>query len=157
MCSRSYSRCWRSGRWVEIHTYVVETGEAGTADILYAVVWDQEPLFPAHEDSTAIAIGDRQMRLFQLFDDMVVRWEPRPVNLIFMFVRTPFLCQETIPTANNFGVEVSGQFRPIVGQALDAEVATKERSIEINVHDGDVDFIAISSAFLRPLELRTLV
>lgn len=52
--------------------------------------------------------------------------EPRPVGHVFLLVRSPVLRQEAIAIADDFSVKIGRELRPILSQALDAEVAAEE-------------------------------
>lgn len=51
--------------------------------------------------------------------------EASPVHHILLLTGAPISGQETVPAANDFGIKVSSQFRPVVCQPSNAEVATE--------------------------------
>ena len=98
---------------------VVEPFEAGSADGLYSVVWNQEVLFPAHE---------QVLLLHPVFGDGIwsrrgfgglVGWEPRPVLPVDLLVRAPLrmLRYEVVLVADDLAFEVGGQAGVVVRQA----------------------------------------
>jgi hypothetical protein len=102
-----------------VEGYVVEPFEAGSADGLYSVVWDQEVLFPAHEEV---------LLLHPVFGDGIwprggfgglVGWKPRPVLPVDFLVGAPFwvLCYEVVLVADDLAFEVGGQAGVVIRQA----------------------------------------
>ena len=110
------------------------TCKARAIDVLHTVVRDEELLLPAHKHCAAIErILHRQVRLLELVLDVPERGEPRPVHHILLLVCSPVPRQETIPAANNLGVEVGRQFGPVVGKTTDAQVPAQARRGEVDV------------------------
>ena len=98
---------------------VVEPFEAGSVDGLYSVVWDQEVLFPAHE---------QVLLLHPVFGDGIwsrrgfgglVGWEPRPVLPVDLLVRAPLgmLRYEVILVADDLAFEICSEAGVVVRQA----------------------------------------
>lgn len=130
----------------------------------------QESLFPSHEHGTAVAVRHGQMRPLELVSDMAKSMKTLPMYHIVLFVRSPLLCQEPIPAAYDFGVEVGRQLGPIFRQTTYAKIATKKRRGQVNIlsrhkslietgqwgndtyDDGDGNIIAIPSALLGAFE-----
>jgi hypothetical protein len=102
-----------------VEGYVVEPFEAGSADGLYSVVWDQEVLFPAHEEVLLLhpvfGHGIWSRRGF----GGLVGWEPCPVLPVDLLVGSPFgvLCYEIVLVADDLAFEVGGQAGVVVCQA----------------------------------------
>lgn len=59
--------------------------------------------------------------------------EALPVNHVLLFIGAPILGQESITTAYDFCVKISGQFRPVICQAADAEISTKKRGRKVYI------------------------
>lgn len=89
---------------------VVEPFEAGAADGLHSVVWDQKVLFPAHEQVLLLhpVFGDGvgSCRGFR----RLVGWEPRPVLPVDLLVGAPLgvLRYEVVLVADDLAFEVRG-------------------------------------------------
>jgi hypothetical protein len=88
------------------------------------MIRDKEALFPTHEDGASVAIGHCEERLPKLGLDVSEGREAGPVDHVFLFASIPIACEEAIPTANDFGVKVGGQFWPVFSETADAEIAT---------------------------------
>lgn len=67
------------------------TCKAGTVDILYPVVWNQEFFLPPHKDGASISIVDGQARALSLMSDVTECREARPMDEIFIFASAPIL------------------------------------------------------------------
>lgn len=50
-----------------------------------------------------------------------------------MLGSTPILSEKTIAVANDLGIKVGSEFRPVIRQTSDPEITTEGRSSEINV------------------------
>lgn len=64
----------------------------------------------------------------------------------------PILGQETIASADDLSIKISGELRPVICQAPDPEIAAEGGGSEIDIHDGYVDVVAVPTTFLGPLE-----
>lgn len=90
------------------------------------MVRNQKPLLPPHKHYTTVSIAHSQVWLLQLMLDVSESGETLPVNHILLLVGTPFLCQKSILVADDFCIEICGEFWPVVGQTPYAEIAAKE-------------------------------
>lgn len=54
---------------------------------------------------------------------------------VALLVSSPTSGEETIPTADNFCIEISRELRPVIGEPADTEVTTKEGGREVDVLD----------------------
>jgi len=50
-----------------------------------------------------------------------------------MLGSTPILSEKTIAVANDLGIKVGSEFRPVICQTSDPEITAESRSSEINV------------------------
>lgn len=112
---------------------VLLTCKAGTVDIMDSVVRNQKLFLPPHKNSPSVPIIDRQPWSPSLVFDVAKGREAGPVNEILVFTGAPVLRQKAISTANDFGVKVSRELRPVVGEAADTQISAKKGSGEINV------------------------
>lgn len=133
---------------IEVDTDIVETCEARPIYILNMMVRHKESLFPAHENSPPVVFWHGQVRPFEFVFYVAESRESLPMHHIFLFSRAPIASQKPVATPDDLGIEISGELRPVLGQAPDTQVSTEEGRGEIDIHDGYVNIIAVSTAFL---------
>ena len=109
------------------------TCEAGTVDVLHTVIRDEEPFLPAHENRTAVTVGEGVAGLLQLVLDRLECREPLPVHHIVLLGSVPLPREEPMSAANDFGIEIRCQLGPVVSEAANAEVTAEERGVKVNV------------------------
>ena len=112
---------------------VRRTCKACTADVLHAVVWDEEFLLPAHEHGASVRVLHGHMWFLQLVPDVPERGEAGPVHQVLLLRRTPLASQETVPTANDLGVKVRRELGPVVCEPPNAQVTTQMRGRKIHI------------------------
>jgi hypothetical protein len=52
---------------------------------------------------------------------------------ITLLIGTPPSRQEAMPTADDFGIKVSRELRPVIRKPSDAEITTEERGREVDI------------------------
>lgn len=109
------------------------TCKARAVDVSDPVVWDEEALFPTHEDTVTIAVADGEPWPADLLSDLLKCREARPVSHIFLLACTPVVSEEAVSRTDYLGIEVGGELWPVVCEATDAKVSTKEGRRKIDV------------------------
>ena len=65
------------------------------------------------------------MGSFSLMPNMLKGRKTRPVDQVFVLSGSPILGQEPIAAANDLGIKISGQLRPVICQAPNPKIAAK--------------------------------
>lgn len=65
--------------------------------------------------------------------DIFEGWKTGPMHKVLVLRGTPILGDETISTSNNLGIEICGEFWPVIGQTTNAKVTTEGRRRKVNV------------------------
>jgi len=94
-------------------------------DVLYTMIWNQEPLFPPHKDYTAVSIVKSQVRVLCVVSDVLKGGKSRPVHQVLVLSSTPILCEETITVANDLSVKIRRELRPVIRQTSDPKITTE--------------------------------
>jgi len=89
------------------------------------VVGDQETFLPSHEHCAGIAVH-RQVWGFQLVLHMAEGREAGPMHHVTFLIGAPSPRQKAISTADDFGIKVSRELRPVICKPSDTEITAEE-------------------------------
>jgi hypothetical protein len=103
------------------------------------MVRDQESLLPPHKHRTSVPVVDRHVWPLGLGPNMLIRREPRPMDLILVLGGTPVQSTEAIPRTDNLSIEVCRQLWPVFCQPSNSKVAAQRRHGEVDILVSSVD------------------
>ena len=97
------------------------------------MVGDQKLFLPAHEDRAAVGVLHREVGLLEVVAHVAEGREASPVDHVLLLCRAPVPGQEAVPAADDLCVEVGREFRPVVREAADSQIAAEMRRSEVDV------------------------
>ena len=97
------------------------------------MVRDEKALFPAHKHAVAVAVFDIESWPTKFLLHLRESGKAGPVCHVLLFARTPIVGEKAVPRTNDLGVEVCGELWPVVREAADTKVTTKERGRKVDI------------------------